>query len=1093
MSLQHRNDVVKLAHNLLDRMKESLDPHYGLGTMTCSIYDTAWVSMISKTNENGTIWLFPQSFTYLLDKQQHDGGWHPSDTRVACPVDGILNTAAALLSLCRHREIPHQLDFDAADTESRISRGLLSLSNMLNKWKIEDTWNVGFEILVPALLDYLGEYGMEFDFPCRSALYRIRDTKLCMLNLRHLEEDGAAPHSILHSLEALRGHLDFDGVAQHKVCGSIMASPSATAAYLIYATVWDLDSEAYLRHVLAYGIGCGSGGVPSAFPATIFESTWVLSTLLSGGMGMEDFRAARTSVILDLLKKEFQSQQGLVGFASKIQPDADDTAKGITCLNTLSGPASSARLVEYFGQGEWFKTYSQERNNVSPFYTMMLLAQALRQAMVAHMNGLLVVDQKLYEEVVPLVLIQILIHILHEQRPDGSWEGFKETTAYALLALHTFNTTSEAELLGSRIEAAVIKGRSFLANSDNTTQPEPLWIEKVQYGSRNISEAYIIAAMYCSSEYTTTQKPAALSPIWQKEIAMGRFYEKLPLLKDASKWLVLACAAEGSRLTSSLRRRYQQILQNPAADGNHIRFIPFTWTMVTRLIGAKLAPNVQLDMMIFSALLYALDHHMETSIAAKSVKERQTIRETIVDFFDHVKTFGLLPLNISMDKLLEQIVTYVWQHPKAQGASAPNRQQLLEDLRQLFLSHLDQLDDNEDLRRMRRAKQFWHPNTHSRHSCLQGWIQSTSGHHTGGGAAFSFFLCFVLSGHEPGSQSTPFPSPQARYILAKLSESLRALSRLQNDWGSIERDYLEGNLNSADFLVASPCNETEAMSSKSETQSALPRKSKKTEGKPSTEPERAREILGALAEHEKRTVDQILLHELPGVIDRGLLAGLRVFVAAVEIYGQMYMMLDHTPRNLGNGGAALNDKDGQGLNVNGNGNDNGNAYIPQELELYRPTNEERTLHPFRLWYFDHPNLLSDPTYLLTNDYGASSAHLVEASNTTYWTLQTQSRVQSLDKRQSIQYVNSYTDGGCIPDSFDKQTLNPPNGVCQRLSWIYALSAFIVGEGDHQVSFYAGPGHTCDQGYVGAVRGWSGCWTTASTWAMVLYFWPCYTC
>lgn len=79
-------------------------------------------------------------------------------------------------------------------------------------------------------------------------------------------------------------------------------------------------------------------------------------------MPKEDLGAERTGVILEWVKTEFQSQQGLIGFAAQIQPDADDTAKGIICLNSFGDPTSSDRLVGCFGQGEWFKTYSQERN-----------------------------------------------------------------------------------------------------------------------------------------------------------------------------------------------------------------------------------------------------------------------------------------------------------------------------------------------------------------------------------------------------------------------------------------------------------------------------------------------------------------------------------------------------------------------------------------------------------------------------------------------------------------------------------------------------------------------------------------------------------
>ena len=82
-------------------------------------------------------------------------------------------------------------------------------------------------------------------------------------------------YTVLHSLEALVGKIDFDKIAHHKVSSSMMASPSATAAYLMYSTKWDEESERYLESVILNGSGRGSGGVPSAFPTPIFELSWV--------------------------------------------------------------------------------------------------------------------------------------------------------------------------------------------------------------------------------------------------------------------------------------------------------------------------------------------------------------------------------------------------------------------------------------------------------------------------------------------------------------------------------------------------------------------------------------------------------------------------------------------------------------------------------------------------------------------------------------------------------------------------------------------------------------------------------------------------
>ncbi|PWY69651.1 hypothetical protein BO94DRAFT_628480 [Aspergillus sclerotioniger CBS 115572] len=554
------NSVRQLARSLLERLVDAHDPRYGFGTMTCAIYDTAWLSMIPRTEQGLTEWLFPKCFFFLLDKQQPDGGWEAT----ASPIDGILNTAAGLLSLCKHRETLYQISMSEHDLNERISLGRKALLALLREWEIYETLHVGFEILVPALLDSLEAYDMEFQFRGREALYNIRDVKLSMIDLQSLEDRTKPSHSILHCLEALYGHINFDKLAHHKVCGSLMASPSATAAYLIHTSSWDGESEAYLRHVLEHGEGRGDGSVPSAFPSTIFELTWVLSTLAAAGLSEIQLRGEALTRALNMIKDEFHAQLGLMGFAPQIQPDADDTAKGITCLNMLGVPASASGLVKSFGQGKWFKTYSEERNssistncnalvallsdnihiqfyspviakvtrhlcetwfqsisiqdkwNISSYYTIMLLAQALSRVSERWRCGELSSpdDHELYEEQAPLVLFQILIHILQGQDTGGSWDGSMEVTAYSILAIEAFKGTAHAQLLDKQIHDALRGGRSFLVRRFRVQQhPEMLWIEKVTYGSSAISEAYVLAALHSSSMVyyrATTPEPPQL-------------------------------------------------------------------------------------------------------------------------------------------------------------------------------------------------------------------------------------------------------------------------------------------------------------------------------------------------------------------------------------------------------------------------------------------------------------------------------------------------------------------------------------------------------------------------------------------------------
>lgn len=73
----------------------------------------------------------------------------------------------------------------------------------------------------------------------------------------------------------LIGHLDFDRLQHRIVRGSMMASPSSTAAYLIHTSTWDDDAEAYLRRVTTRNGEYSRGGAPSACPSTHFELIWV--------------------------------------------------------------------------------------------------------------------------------------------------------------------------------------------------------------------------------------------------------------------------------------------------------------------------------------------------------------------------------------------------------------------------------------------------------------------------------------------------------------------------------------------------------------------------------------------------------------------------------------------------------------------------------------------------------------------------------------------------------------------------------------------------------------------------------------------------
>ncbi len=157
------------------------------------------------------------------------------------------------------------------DIEFRIARAISFLDMRIQQWDVEASDNVGFEILVPAMLELLERTGIFFKFEGRRLLSILTAQKMASFNTEILY--GAAQSTLIHSLEAFSNKIDFDRLSHHKTGGSMMASPASTAAYLMQISTWDNDAEAYLRSVLASRDRVGA--VPSAYPSAIFELTWV--------------------------------------------------------------------------------------------------------------------------------------------------------------------------------------------------------------------------------------------------------------------------------------------------------------------------------------------------------------------------------------------------------------------------------------------------------------------------------------------------------------------------------------------------------------------------------------------------------------------------------------------------------------------------------------------------------------------------------------------------------------------------------------------------------------------------------------------------
>lgn len=222
--------------------------------------------MIDKPVGSGQ-WLFPECFDYILRHQAENGDW-PSYATVA---DGILNTAAALLALRRHLSWCRTNE----ELDTRCKKAHRALEVLLEHYDVSSCDQVGFEMLITQHVKLLATDGVTVVSPCLAQLDAVFREKQ-----KRLSSSGDSiyqrPSTLLHSLESLIGHIDFDRIrCRLEPNGSMLNSPSSTAAYLMHASEWDHDAEAYLRTVLRQGTGKHSGGVPCAWPTTLFEVSWV--------------------------------------------------------------------------------------------------------------------------------------------------------------------------------------------------------------------------------------------------------------------------------------------------------------------------------------------------------------------------------------------------------------------------------------------------------------------------------------------------------------------------------------------------------------------------------------------------------------------------------------------------------------------------------------------------------------------------------------------------------------------------------------------------------------------------------------------------
>ncbi|CCT69398.1 gibberellin cluster-kaurensynthase [Fusarium fujikuroi] len=864
--LKTGNDFVSAAKSLLDRAFKSHHSYYGLCSTSCQVYDTAWVAMIPKTRDNVKQWLFPECFHYLLKTQAADGSWGSLPTTQTA---GILDTASAVLALLCHAQEPLQiLDVSPDEMGLRIEHGVTSLKRQLAVWNdVEDTNHIGVEFIIPALLSML-EKELDvpsFEFPCRSILERMHGEKLGHFDL---EQVYGKPSSLLHSLEAFLGKLDFDRLSHHLYHGSMMASPSSTAAYLIGATKWDDEAEDYLRHVMRNGAGHGNGGISGTFPTTHFECSWIIATLLKGGFTLKQIDGDGLRGLSTILLEALRDENGVIGFAPRTA-DVDDTAKALLALSLVNQPVSPDIMIKVFEGKDHFTTFGSERDpsltsnlhvllsllkqsnlsqyhpqilkttlftcrwwwgsdhcvkdkwNLSHLYPTMLLVEAFTEVLHLIDGGEL---SSLFDESfkckIGLSIFQAVLRIILTQDNDGSWRGYREQTCYAILALVQARHVCFFTHMVDRLQSCVDRGFSWLKSCSFHSQ-DLTWTSKTAYEVGFVAEAYKLAALQSASlevpAATIGHSVTSAVPSSDLEKYM-RLVRKTALFSPLDEWGLMASIIESSFFVPLLQAQRVEIYPRDnikVDEDKYLSIIPFTWVGCNNRSRTFASNRWLYDMMYLSLLGYQTDEYME-AVAGPVFGDVSLLHQTIDKVIDN-----------TMGNLARANGTV--HSGNGHQHESPNIGQVEDTLTRFtnsVLNHKDVLNssssDQDTLRRefrtfmhahitqiednSRFSKQASSDAFSSPEQSYFQWVNSTGGSHVACAYSFAFSNCLMSANLLQGKDA--FPSGTQKYLISSVMRHATNMCRMYNDFGSIARDNAERNVNSIHFPEFTLCNGT---------------------------------------------------------------------------------------------------------------------------------------------------------------------------------------------------------------------------------------------------------------------------------------------
>ncbi len=464
--------------------------------MSASAYDTAWLARLIGVDDE----LAERALDWLRSHQHADGSFGAAHR--VYPPERLVCTLAALTALTA-RGLP--------EDRERVERARQAVAELLRAPRSADEDTIGFEMLVPMLLDEaraVGAYTHDHDDFVRGLAKR-RAAKLASLPSGTIDRSV----SMIFSAELVGrdGLALLDLARLQEADGSVGGSPAATAFFAAFARRGDRGALAYLRGLAR------DGAVPVVSGIDVFERAWGLWNLRLAGPPDHDTLAA-CQPHLDALERAWAPGRGISSFGARALCDGDATAFVYETLASFGRTLDLDAVLAYEGT-DHFRTYPVEANpSISTnVHVLAALTRAGGDAQRERIAKLLAFLRRTRlagaywhdkwhgspyyttahaiiasASVEPQLVAPAVAWILATQRDDGSWGhhgGSAEETAHALQALVVWRRHGHPVA-----DQVLVRGGTSLRERAKRPHP-PLWIGKVLYCPLLVVRSAVLSAL----------------------------------------------------------------------------------------------------------------------------------------------------------------------------------------------------------------------------------------------------------------------------------------------------------------------------------------------------------------------------------------------------------------------------------------------------------------------------------------------------------------------------------------------------------------------------------------------------------------------